>query len=189
MKKHLLCLLLISSLASFSQENENTSYTQDVEKKYELKVNAFNLIAFASLDVSFEKLINQNSSFGVAVFYNFSDLDDDIVFTKKFSLTPYYRWFFSESKFARGFFVEGFGMLNTFEDEYYNYIGPNYEVVDQTSFALGIAVGGKFVTKTGFTAEVYAGVGRNLIQGDSNDDYFLDNDVVGRFGISLGYRF
>ena len=76
MKKHLLCLLLISSIASFSQENENT-YTQDVEKKYELKVNAFNLIAFASLDVSFEKLINQNSSFGVAVFYNFSDLDDD----------------------------------------------------------------------------------------------------------------
>jgi hypothetical protein len=169
-------------------------YPQDVEKKYELKINTFNLIAFAAIDVSYERLINEDSSYGVSVFYNFSDYaNDDIAFPKKFSITPYYRWFFSENKYARGFFVEGFGMLNTYQDYYNNYdnYNNNYNRIDtETGFALGISVGGKFVTKGGFTAEVLLGVGRNLIKGESKDDYdYFENDVVGRFGISLGYRF
>ena len=122
------------------------------------------------------------------MFYNFSDFENsDIGFPKKFSITPYYRWFFSETRYARGFFVEGFGMLNTYEDNFYDYNTSNNKVQNETAFALGISVGGKFVTKTGFTTEVYLGVGRNLINNE-NDDYF-DFNIVGRFGISLGYRF
>lgn len=189
MKKIILFILLFVSIISSAQENEEKKYPQDVDKKHELKVNAFNLIAFASLDVSYERLLDANSSFGVALFYNFSDLDNDIVFTKKFSLTPYYRWFFSESTYARGFFVEGFGMLNTYEDEFY-FFNSSPQGYSETSFALGISVGGKFVTKSGFSTEIYLGVGRNLIgENNNNNDDFLDNEVVGRFGISLGYRF
>lgn len=192
MKKFIISLFLMCSVVSFAQKAEQ-KYPQDQEKKYELKLNTFNLIAFASLDVSYEKLINENSSLGVALFYNFSDEESDIVFERKFSLTPYYRWFFSESRFARGFFVEGFGMLNTYKDDYYldNYYIDDYayENASQTAFALGVSVGGKFVTKTGFTTEVYLGIGRNLIKGKKDDDYYLNNDIVGRFGISIGYRF
>ncbi|MGK0413590.1 MAG: hypothetical protein ACJA1B_001798 [Polaribacter sp.] len=187
-----LFLVAVFSLSSIAQQNEGKVYEQDVDKKYELKINAFNLIAFASIDVSYEKLINANSSYGLSVFYNFSGNNDNVNFPKKFSATPYYRWFFSETTFARGFFVEGFGMLNTYEDEIYSFTnGSSQYLVDtisETSFALGISVGGKFVTKYGFTAEVLLGVGRNLI-GESDAESFLDNDVVGRFGISLGYRF
>jgi hypothetical protein len=44
--------------------------------------------------------------------------------------------------------------------------------------------------KEGFTAEVLAGVGRNLIKGESLESYQdFQNEVIGRFGISLGYRF
>ena len=104
----LLLLLAFLTLQINAQEKEGTKeskYPQDVDKKYELKINAFNLIGLAALDLSFERLINAESSYGVAVFYRFTDInDDDIAFPKKFSLTPYYRWFFSESTFARGFF-------------------------------------------------------------------------------------
>jgi hypothetical protein len=188
-KSTLFVLLAFLSLQFTAQEREETKesrYPQDVDKKYELKINAFNLIGLSALDLSYERLINTESSYGVAVFYNFTDINDDIGFPKKFSLTPYYRWFFSESTFARGFFVEGFGMLNTYQDIYYRNNSESIE--NDTSFALGISVGGKFITKSGFTTEVYLGVGRNLINNNNEDDYFEFN-IVGRFGISLGYRF
>ena len=196
MKKNLLLLLLtLFSLQFTAQEKEGTKeskYPQDVDKKYEFKINAFSLIAFAAIDISYERLIDKNSSYGVAVFYNFSDYaDSDIAFPKKFSITPYYRWFFSENKYARGFFIEGFGMLNTYQDNYSFDFNSNYGKIEtQTSFALGISVGGKFVITEGFTAEVLAGVGRNLIKGESKEGYQdFQNEVIGRFGISLGYRF
>ncbi|MDB9723390.1 DUF3575 domain-containing protein [Polaribacter sp.] len=197
MKKILLFLLVtFVSLSITAQEFEGPKenrYPEKVEKKNELKLNAFNLIAFAALDISYEKLISANSSYGVAIFYNFSDYEnDDITFPKKFSITPYYRWFFSEYQYAQGFFIEGFGMLNTFQDFYDSYdYNNNYSKIEtQTSFALGISVGGKFVLKEGFTAEVLAGVGRNLIKGESQEDYnTFQNEIIGRFGVSLGYRF
>ena len=188
MKKNTLLILLFVVTLSIAQEKEEI-YPQDINKKHELKLNTFNFIAFSSLDISYEKLINTESSFGVALFYNFSDIEyDNIGFPKKFSITPYYRWFFSENKFAKGFFVEGFGMLNTYEDIFYDFYNDSNKVQSETAFALGISVGGKFVTKSGFTTEVYLGVGRNLIQNENDDDFFEFN-IVGRFGISLGYRF
>lgn len=192
MKKITLIILLLTATFSIAQnEQKEDKYPQDVDKKQELKINAFNLIALSSLDLSYERLINSESSYGVALFYNFSEIQNsDVGFPKKFSITPFYRWFFSESTFARGFFVEGFGMLNTYEDEIYNYNFDSFSssVESRTSFALGISVGGKFITKSGFTTEVYLGVGRNLIKGTNSEDFF-DYDVIGRFGISLGYRF
>lgn len=193
MKK--IILLLVVAFLSFQfsaqerEDNREVKNPQDFEKKHELKINAFNLITFAALDISYEQLINESSSYGVGLFYNFSDYENDnINFPKKFSVTPYYRWFFSENKYARGFFVEGFGMLNTYQNLYYN-LGSNYaNIENHTAFALGVSVGGKFVTKAGFTTEVLLGVGRNLIKGENSYDLF-ENDVVGRFGISLGYRF
>jgi hypothetical protein len=197
MKKILLFLLVtFVSLSFTAQEFEGPKenrYPEGVEKKNELKLNAFNLIAFAALDISYEKVISANSSYGVAIFYNFSDYEnDDITFPKKFSITPYYRWFFSEYQYAQGFFIEGFGMLNTFQGFYnsYDYNNNYSKIKTQTSFALGISVGGKFVLKEGFTAEVLAGVGRNLIKGESQEDYnTFQNEIIGRFGVSLGYRF
>jgi len=191
MKKITLLILLFVASISIAQEKEE-KYPQDDNKKYEVKLNAFSLIVFSSLDVSYEYLLNKDSSFGVGVFYNFNDVNDDLYYPKKFSITPYYRWFFSETRFARGFFVEGFGMLNTYEDnDYYDYNGnynPN-QPVKETDFALGISVGGKFIMKSGFTAEIYGGVGRNLFNNDNNNNSNFNNDLITRGGISLGYRF
>jgi len=79
-------------------------------------------------------------------------------------------------------------MLNTYEDIFFDLNNDSNKVRNETAFALGVSVGGKFVTKSGFTTEVYLGVGRNLIK-NKNDDDFFEFNIVGRFGISLGYRF
>ena len=52
------------------------------------------------------------------------------------------------------------------------------------AFALGIGVGGKWITKSGFVGELNLGLGRNII----NVDDFID-DLVGEIGIGVGYRF
>ena len=181
---------LFSSFFSFSQQNENEDNAYEDMSNNELKVNMTNLIAFKFVDLTYERILNEESSIGASLLVNVDqDGDLDLDEYRKFSFTPYYRHFFSK-KYAKGFFVEAFGMLHTGEEENYvqtfdlqgNIISEEYRDRDYTDFAVGISAGGKFVTKRGFIAEVYLGIGRDLL-GNS------DIEIVGRGGISLGYRF
>lgn len=182
-KVFLVSFLFLSVLSVNAQETENE---QVVEKQNELKINAFNLIAFEYIDFAYERILNEESSVGVGLLFA---LDNEIYgisdLRREFSITPYYRQFFG-NKYAKGFFVEAFGMLHSGKDDFYveNIFDPfgSYEIRDYTDFALGISVGGKFVTKRGFIAEIYLGIGRDLFGN-------TDVEVVGRGGISLGYRF
>ncbi len=191
MKKITFLILLCIVTITTAQKNKEI-YPQDLNKKHELKINVFNLVALSSVNASYERLINKDASFGFDIFYNTNNnFDDDL---RKYSLTSYYRWFFSEKFATRGFFVEGFGMLNTQEAKEYNSftddlgnITSNSTIKERTDFALGIAVGGKFVTKKNFVAEVFIGLGRNLF--NIKPDDFFDTNLVSRGGISLGYRF
>jgi len=177
MKKIILFLCLAISANSYTQVNtqaETIDFPQDINKKSELKINALTLLAAKWIDVSYENLINEESSFGVAATLNTDTSGSDL----KYSLTPYYRRYFS-NKLARGFFVEGFGMLFSAKDtDLFGFGSQKFE----TGFAMGISVGGKFVSKQGFTTELLLGFGRNL----GDDNY---NDSIGRIGISFGYRF
>jgi hypothetical protein len=191
MKKITFLLILTLISIQFTAQEKGVTYPQDLNKKHELKLNTFNLIIFSSIDVSYEYLLNKDSSFGVGVFYNFNDISNDMYYPKKFSIAPYYRWFFSETRYARGFFVEGFGMLNRYEEELYYYGNPS-KIEKETNFALGVSVGGKFIIHSGFTAEVYLGVGRNLFNNDNSNDSggdLINNNIISRGGLSLGYRF
>ena len=75
-------------------------------------------------------------------------------------------------------------MLNSTND--YNYLdgskSPNKENI--TDFALGIGLGGKWITKSGFIGELNLGFGRNLFNSDR-----YDYEIIGKVGITLGYRF
>jgi len=191
MKKITFLILLFVSTISLSQENKDR-FPQDNNKHHELKLNAFSLIALSSFNVSYEYLINNDSSFGVDLFLTVN-MNENSEFPKKFSLTPYYRWFFSEKFAARGFFVEAFGMLNTRKNrdnnDYYDSNGTyvyNSNNTNVTGFALGISVGGKFITRKNFVAEVYLGIGRNLLNEKTN---IFETNIISRGGISLGYRF
>ena len=176
MKKLIPILFLFLSLGVFAQENSEP-------KKHELTVNALTLIASEWIDVSYEYLLDEESSLGIDVQFGLdSDANEDGF--RKFSITPNYRRYFSE-KYAKGFFVEAFGMLHSFEEFVFVNTSSTSELKTNTDFSLGISVGGKWVTPKGFVTEIFLGIGRNLF---NNSEYDF-TDVAGRVGISLGYRF
>ena len=174
--KRLLVIICLSVFAfGYSQDEKQVDF-----KRNEIKGNALFLVAGA-LEVTYEKLLNEESGVGVSLFVPYDNAID-----VNFSLSPYYRFYFGK-KPAAGFFVEGFGMLNSYTqqesngDFFTNYVGPEKDVTD---FALGFGLGAKWITQKGFLFEINAGIGRNLF--NSGD---TDFEIVGRGGITLGYRF
>ncbi|WP_457617082.1 DUF3575 domain-containing protein [Lutibacter sp.] len=182
MKKIVITLFLVGICVSgFAQEKSESSH-----KKNELKINMSNLVVFKWMDIAYERIINEEASLGVSVLISLDPTIDGLDEYRTFSVTPYYRHFFSD-KYAQGFFVEAFGMLHSGKDYSYLYTDfPPYDSVaienNYTDLAVGISAGAKFVTKRGFVAEFYFGIGRDLLNNS-------DIEVVGRGGISIGYRF
>ena len=193
MKKTTILLLCFLTTILNAQQD---SFPQDTDKKNEITLTPLVLIVSGWADISYEYLINNKSSFGVDVQFNDNkkifDSDGDSVPNRdyrNFSITPNYRVYFS-NKYARGFFVEGFGMLHRYKDYYYDYNSDsyNYETKNITEFSLGISVGGKWVTKSGFVTEIFGGIGRNILN-SNDDDGFDPINMAGRIGVSIGKRF
>lgn len=172
MRKLLVILFLTVFTFGYSQEKETTDF-----KKNEIKGNALFLVAGA-LEVTYERILNEESGVGVSLFVPY---DNNI--GTKFSLSPYYRFYFGK-KPAAGFFAEGFGMLNSYDFINNNYYNGNSNTGSRTDFALGFGLGGKWITKKGFLFEINGGIGRNLFNSSSTD-----YQIVGRGGITLGYRY
>ena len=183
MKKLITIALLLIAINSFAQEEIPK------DKSHELKLNVFNTLIFKSIDVSYEYLINEESSVGISFLVNLNDNDTDgPYYNETFAITPYYRHYFSR-KYAAGFFMEGFGMYNVQDSYYYDYSSSSIYYDENfkktNNFALGISLGAKFVSEKGFAFEFYGGIGRNLFTSDSENNF----EVVPRLGISFGYRF
>jgi len=149
--------------------------------KNEIKGNALALV-LGSFGVAYERILNEESAVGFAINVPFTDDLLDINYTA----TAYYRYYFGE-KPAAGFFGEAFGMLNSIDDYVYdeNNFFFNGEQRTLTDFAIGVGLGGKWVTKKGLLLELNVGVGRNLF----NNRFDRDYEIVGRAGVSVGYRF
>jgi len=188
MKFLLTCLLLAATSLGFSQTNDSISNINSREfGNQELSLNAFNLVAFGIVDITYERIISENSTWAIEAFYH--PTKDDYLndaYYKELSLTGKYKHFFS-SKYARGFYVHGFGMLSNGEYEDGSYYNENtneyiYETNDYTDFAIGFGLGGKFVSKGGFLLDLSGGIGRNLFSDKSPT-------IVGQFMVNLGYRF
>lgn len=180
MRKFLL-FIAIAVLTSSTLFSQNKTENESVQNFNEIKLNGLFLV-IGALDITYERTLNEESAFGISVFLPIDDDIDDI----NYYISPYYRLYFGK-KYAAGFFVEGFGMLNSIDENiYFNNDGFNDSVVTETTtdFALGIGLGGKWVTKSGFIGELNFGIGRNLF--DNNDN---DYEIIGKAGITIGYRF
>jgi Protein of unknown function (DUF3575) len=184
MKKILTLICFGIVTLSYCQDNKEESF-----KKNEIKGNAISLV-FGYPEFSYERLLNNESGVGVSIGFA-----ADKNFDTKFTLSPYYRFYFGK-KPAAGFFVEGFAMVNAvntgdYSYRYYNEDGSyqSYEVKGErfSNFALGFGLGSKWITKKGFLFEINGGIGRNLTNSDKND--FYDLTIVGKGGITVGYRF
>ncbi len=176
MKKVVFCLLICFSAWGWAQDSLETKAARS-----ELKLNAFNLIGFKFLDITYENILTPQSSAGLAVLVNINEQEDFYDY-RTFSITPFVRQFFSKG-YGSGFFVEVFGMFNQGKTWPYNDFTFEQEEETYSDFALGVSVGGKFINSKGLVAEVYAGLGRNFLNTE------VSPEVVGRAGISLGFRF
>ena len=181
MKKFIVLALISLPLFTFGQNSTPSKLGKD-----EFKINALFLV-LGAFDVGYERVLNEESAIGVSLFV---PITND--FDQKFMLTPYYRYYFGEDP-ATGFYLEGFGSLNSIEDSIYDYNSPtltnyySYKDVTVTDFAFGLGLGGKWISKKGVTLEINAGLGRNLFSNYNN--YDRDYEFIGRAGVSVGYRF
>ena len=150
----------------------------------ELKINLlFTVLGIP--EISYERLLADNMGVGASIFVG---VDNSLDLEYKFAFTPYYRLYFGAKK-ASGFFIEGNATVISINEDYYipsssfaMYPG-NYVIKNRTSFGLGAAAGGKFLTRNGFLGEAYLGLGRLL--GDRRDY----SEAYPRFGITIGKRF
>jgi hypothetical protein len=179
MKKVIIIFILIFSVSIVQAQERETIEIQD--KQNELRINMTNLIILKWVDFSYERVLNEESSIGVGLLFSINSDEYIIDELRKFSITPYYRHFFS-NQYAEGFFVEGFAMIHSGSEEIYFDFDSEFVEEDFTDLAIGISAGFKAVSKRGFVAEIYLGIGRDLL-GSS------DLELVSRGGISLGYRF
>lgn len=172
------------TLSFFGANAQEVEPIEDVQKQNEVKLNGLYLV-LGAFEATYERLLNEESGVGVSVFIPF---DDDVNDDLNYYISPYYRFYFGK-KYATGFFVEGFGMLNSYKsntvvfNDLFDLVATNEENV--TDFALGIGIGGKWVTSRGMFAEINFGVGRNLFNSNDFDDY----EFVGKAAISIGFRF
>jgi hypothetical protein len=176
--------ILFIVIASFTIQAQEEPFL-----KNEIRINAFNLLMFKSLDLSYERALNDESSVGINTMFS---LDGNSRFNKDapyyyegFTLTPYYRLYFGKKNNA-GFFAEGFIMLASGQYDYYHYEtfeSYDYQLHNFTDLAVGFSIGVKFLSKRNFVGNIHAGVGRYFIE----DEYAPS--VVGRFSVSFGWRF
>ncbi|MBW1298750.1 hypothetical protein [Aquimarina litoralis] len=194
MKPLLIVSIVLCSFQFALAQDQSNLPKRDINKN-ELSLNPLNIIAFGALDVGYERVLNNNSTIGFDLFYRLADRDDDDsfdsddIFEKEIAFTTKFKYFFGD-RVARGFYVEGFGMLSSGEDEKFidvfdtqgNFIRVDEIEEDFTDFALGFGVGGKFVARNGFLIDIGFGIGRNLFNNDAPE-------IIIRPNLYIGYRF
>ena len=184
MKNTFLAVMLLCTFF-WSNAQDTTEANTKQENFNEIKLNGLYLV-LGAVELTYERTLSEESAIGASVFLPF---DEDIYDEIDFYFSPYYRLYFGK-KYAAGFFIEGFGLLSSINRtvtivETFSFdqlISESDENI--TDFALGIGLGGKWITKSGFLGELNLGVGRNLFNADD-----FGNDVVGKVGITIGYRF
>jgi len=161
----------------------NFLFSQKIKPKlptHELRLNLL-YTAVGLPEISYEKIINNESSYGVSFAFSVDSYID-----LNYIILPYYRHYFSKKR-AAGFFMEANASLGSFKGSFYGYhsdggyYGSN--VGNRTGAGLGFSIGQKFVTKQNWTANITLGVSRNIV-----NNIFIDASYP-RIEIALGKRF
>ena len=174
---------------------------------HEIKLDVIDFLTLPALNIGYEKINDSYSSYGADLFFNFNDNNLSSSWSEKFSLNPFYRFYFlNKTDFGgEGYFAEIFIKFSNIEynrETYYNDPMPNepYSTTEEIKvwdIAPGFGVGRKWVNKKGWTFEYMVGVGRFLFANNGNDDCtncgydVYDNRPEATFkgGISIGKRF
>lgn len=145
----------------------------------EIKLDIADALVIKSIELSYEKIVKEQSSVGVSVLLNLAEKDAKFRYKENFMITPYYRHNFT-TDYNWNFFGEGFLGVNSGEKK------SDLEIENSdtkyTDVALGIGVGLKYVSNGGLVIDVLGGLGRNMLTTDSPT-------IVPRLGVNVGWRF
>jgi hypothetical protein len=204
-KKNILIVLatFLMTATAYAQEKEPLGETDSQKrlhefnevKKHEISLDVVAAISGLGINPRYEYVLGRYSGVGVDLNIGILDDDDSFDYYETFSITPYYRqYFFSKEDYgAKGFYGEGFAKVFTFEDGYFEIdlfgSGSGRNVTESyTEAALGVGIGWKWVSDSGFLIDIGFGIGRNL--GLANDPQGYDlPEVTGRGGVNFGWRF
>ncbi len=171
-------LIALFTCLTFLNVTAQESFPEGSEGNNELKINLL-YVVLEVVELDYERITSDNFSVGMAVNYWFAEYSE-----YNFMVTPYFRFYPAEKLRASGFFIEGNMSVvghDQYEREWVNGFWTGEEV-SKVSVGGGLAAGGKFISKSGLFAEVFAGVGR--IFHDHNYP-----ELYPRVGITLGKRF
>ena len=172
----------------------------------EIKLDVIDFLTQPALNIGYEIINDSYSSYGAEVFFNFNDNNASRSWSEKFSLNPFYRFYFlNKTDFGgEGYFAEVFIKFANIEYDrniYFYDALPNEpystnEEIKAWDIAPGVGVGRKWVNKKGWTFEYMLGFGRYLFASSQNDNpdsnYEVENyrpEATFKGGISIGKRF
>ena len=172
----------------------------------EIKLDVIDFLTQPALNIGYEIINDSYSSYGAEVFFNFNDNNASRSWSEKFSLNPFYRFYFlNKTDFGgEGYFAEVFIKFANIEYDrniYFYDPMPNEpysttEEIKAWDIAPGVGVGRKWVNKKGWTFEYMLGFGRYLFASSQNDNpdsnYEVENyrpEATFKGGISIGKRF
>ena len=172
----------------------------------EIKLDVIDFLTQPALNIGYEIINDSYSSYGAEVFLNFNDNNTSRSWSEKFSLNPFYRFYFlNKTDFGgEGYFAEVFIKFANIEydrNTYFYDTMPNEpystnEEIKAWDIAPGVGVGRKWVNKKGWTFEYMLGFGRYLFASSQNDNpdsnYEVENyrpEATFKGGISIGKRF
>ena len=172
----------------------------------EIKLDVIDFLTQPALNIGYEIINDSYSSYGAEVFLNFNDNNLSRSWSEKFSLNPFYRFYFlNKTDFGgEGYFAEVFIKFANIEYDRNTYFYddvPNEpyltsEEIKAWDIAPGVGVGRKWVNKKGWTFEYMLGFGRYLFASSRNNnpdsDYEVDDyrpEATFKGGISIGKRF
>lgn len=186
--------LLLSILFSISINAQNTEALDSLITKQEVRLDIFQLIVLPGIDISYERFIDDLSSWGVTGFINFDNEFSEAYRFEYFEISPYYRLYFqSKNTNNAGFFVQPFLSLTSGEYDYYpidfTYDSSNNSGVKNFfGLAGGAVIGRKWVNQKKYTFEIHAGVGRFFVFEKTNNAY-RDGTAYPRINFAIGKRF
>ena len=172
-----------------TQQADSARITSMSVTANEMGLNIVTLAAFQMLDITYEYIDNLNFSFGLAFCFSLADEDYKIAEAERYAITPFFRYYFFNKKEDYGLigfyaetFLKFFGGTRYDYDYRYDYLRYKQDYIDA---ALGVGLGCKFVSRSGFVLDLNVGLGRSF----GLSDFFGSRDTVRRGGVIFGYRF
>lgn len=188
MKKQLFLILL--SISVFTVAQNKTESQKDITKLSKIKRHSISLdiiagLVFPAFNPRYEYALNKYSAIGADLNINF-DNENGSDLLEVFSFSPYYRqYFFSKEDYgAKGFYGEGFLKFYTYKDDINSFFGGSTNTESYFETAVGVGIGWKWLSDSGFLIDINGGIGRNLGFSSAPEQ----RGLTGKFGINFGWQ-